>query len=100
MTGKITVSIARDYEDLIPGFLANRGRDLQRMLAALETGDFDGIRFSGHGLKGLGSTYGFDAISDLGERIEDAALAEDAGAINRLLSEFRDYLERLQVVFE
>lgn len=100
MSGKITVVIARDYEDLIPDFLANRRKDLQRIGGALESGDFDAVRFAGHGLKGLGSTYGFEAISELGARLEDSALAEDAGTIARLLSELTDYLDRLQVVFE
>lgn len=100
MNDRIIVLVARDYEDLIPGFLANRRKDLGRMADALASGDFDAARFAGHGLKGLGATYGFEEISRIGADIEDAARAEDPRALARLIAEFTDYLDRLQVVFE
>jgi HPt (histidine-containing phosphotransfer) domain-containing protein len=87
-------------EELIPVFMANRGKDLDRLRASLEAGDYDAVRFTGHGLKGLGSTYGFNAISIIGGLLEDAALAENDEEIAHLVSELGDYLNRVTVNYE
>jgi signal transduction histidine kinase/HPt (histidine-containing phosphotransfer) domain-containing protein len=55
--------------------------DFERMVAS---GDIEGIKFFGHGLKGSGTTYGFEAISSIGKTIEDAAEAGDAAALEKL----------------
>jgi HPt (histidine-containing phosphotransfer) domain-containing protein len=95
----ITVIVDRDLEDLIPGFISNRRRDTERIEAALEQGDFDAIRIVGHSMKGSGGGYGFDAITDLGARIEKAALDLDSGAIAAVNRELRDYLQLVNVEF-
>ena len=43
------------------------------MSRGLEAGDYEGVRESGHQLKGAGSSYGFDAITDIGRSLEQAA---------------------------
>jgi signal transduction histidine kinase/HPt (histidine-containing phosphotransfer) domain-containing protein len=55
--------------------------DFERMLAS---GDLEGLRYLGHGLKGSGTTYGFEAISSIGKTIEEAAEAGDADALEKL----------------
>lgn len=97
---QIVVTLDRDMEELIPLFMSNRRKDLDRLRASLELGNYDAVRFTGHGLKGLGSTYGFDAISSIGGLLEDAALAENDEEIANLLEQFGDYLDRVTVVYE
>jgi HPt (histidine-containing phosphotransfer) domain-containing protein len=95
----ITVYVDKDLEDLIPGFMANRRRDTERIDAALRDGEFDAIRMLGHSMKGSGGGYGFDAITDIGARIESAALAADAATVAAVNSELRDYLQSVNVEF-
>ena len=82
----------------VPTFLANRRNDVRVVLEALDHGSFDSIRRIGHNLKGSGASYGFQPISDLGKVIEDAALAQDADAIRRAITDMSRYLDQVQVV--
>lgn len=98
MSDSITVIIDPDLEDLIPGFLANRHRDVASLRTLLEKQDFAAIRIIGHSMKGAGGGYGFDPITEMGDQIEVAALASDGEAIRRLIVELADYLSRVRPV--
>lgn len=99
MSNRISVEIDRDLEDLIPGFLANRRSDIDKMRAALGSGDFEPIRIAGHSMKGAGGGYGFDDITRIGADIETAAQAEDVESINRGIDALEDYLERIDIIY-
>ena len=97
---KIRVAIDPDLEDLIPGFLENRKKDLDKIRAALSSGDMEDLRSIGHSLKGVGGGYGFDRISEIGAAIESSAKASDLGAIKPQVDDLADYLEHVEVVYE
>ena len=46
--------------------------------------DFDTVRRTGHGMAGAGSSYGFDHITRVGQRLEAAAVAQDMRAMDLL----------------
>ncbi len=87
--GKIRVAVDEDLLELIPGYLENRRHDIGEINNALVQDDFETIRSLGHKMKGSGGGYGFDAISDIGRALENAAK-------DRRAQEIRDQLERLQ----
>ncbi|NOT23038.1 MAG: Hpt domain-containing protein [Nitrospiraceae bacterium] len=95
----ITVYIDEGLEEIVPGFLANRRRDVQTLETALEQDDFNTIGVIGHRMRGDGGGYGFDAISEIGEGMEQAAARQDKVAIRRHLSKLEDFLARLTVVY-
>lgn len=99
MAERIVVHVDPDLEDLIPGFLANRRADVDSLQAALARSDFEAIRITGHSMKGAGGGYGFDAITDIGAHIEQAALARDADAVRAGIGDLADYLARVEVVY-
>ena len=67
----------------VPTFLDRRRADAARVLALLEGPEFDEIRRLGHDLKGVGASYGFDPITNIGRCLEDAARRGDlAGVCN------------------
>ncbi len=67
------VQIDPELQDLRPLFLRTV-RDFQAQLAdAITTQDFGAMQRCGHSLKGLGSTYAVDEISQSGKIIESAA---------------------------
>ena len=95
---KIIVSVDPDLIDLIPGFLEKRRRDIQTISMALKKDDFETIRILGHSMKGAGGGYGFQAITDIGKRIEQAAREMRPREIESCLSELASYLSRVEVV--
>ena len=97
---KIIVHVDPDIADLIPGFLANRHKDIKTIGEALAQGDFETIRFLGHSMKGAGGSYGFDAITDIGKSLEQATTAQDAGEIKKSLQELFVYLDSIEVVYK
>ena len=66
----------------------------------MEQGDFEDIQDWGHILKGAGSSYGFDVISEIGESLERGAKAQNSDEIQRLVDELSNYLAQVDVVYE
>ena len=97
---KIIVTVDSDLEDLIPGFLENRNQDIKSIFDALTRDDYATIVKLGHTMKGVGGGYGFDAITDIGRSIEQAAKEKNPQKIRASLSELSDYLERIEIIFE
>jgi HPt (histidine-containing phosphotransfer) domain-containing protein len=100
MSQPITVTVAKDLEDLVPTFMKNRAKELDALRAALAAGDFEQMRQLGHRMKGVGNSYGFEKVSLLGKQIEDGAKAGDRGGLDAQLADYADYLARVQIVYE
>jgi len=97
---KYLISVDKDLQDIVPGYLETRRRELPELLALHAAGDLDALRKIGHKLAGSGGGYGFDRLSELGRQVETLALAGDAGGVGACLAEIKDYLENLEVVYE
>ena len=95
----ITVSIDPGLEEIVPGFLENRRRDVQTLETALQENNLAQIHIIGHRMKGDGGGYGFDILSMIGAALEQAAAREDRDAIRRHIAEFIDFLARVTVVY-
>lgn len=95
-----TVTVTRDLADLIPVFFKNRYQEIESLRRALAGADFDQLRHLGHRMKGVGTSYGFTAVSEIGRRIEDGARSSDRAAIDACIGEYADYLSTVQVVYE
>lgn len=94
------VKVDKDLEDLIPTFLSNRRKELDTLRAALAAADFEQLRQLGHRMRGVGNSYGFERVSDIGQRIEDAARSGDKAALEAQIAHYGDYLSRLQIAYE
>lgn len=84
----------------MPRFLANRRLEVTRMRELLAQCDLEGLRQAGHSLKGVGGSFGFQALTDLGGRIEANANARDATAAAESIEEYAVYMNRLVVRYE
>lgn len=96
---KIIVKVDADIQDIVPGFLLNRRKDIEKIHSYLGTRDFEPIRILGHSMKGSGGGYGFDKITELGNSIEIAAKKSDAEAIASLKKELEEYLEQIEIIY-
>ena len=95
----IPVKVSQDLEAIVPGFLANRWRDLATIEACLKQGDLNTIRMLGHRMKGDGGGYGFDQISMIGDRLEQAAIAQDPASIATEVTNLTDFLAKVTVIY-
>lgn len=95
-----TAVVDKDLADLIPVFLKNRSKELDTLRDALAHSDFAQLAQLGHRMKGVGNSYGFAPISDLGEQIEDAAAKKDAAGVEGWIGAYTDYLAKVKVVYE
>jgi PAS domain S-box-containing protein len=96
--GSILVHANPNFADLIPAFLQNRRQDVTAMLDALDRGDFATVESLGHGMKGAGGSFGFDAITALGAALEQAAESADTDASRKCVGELSSYLDRVEMV--
>jgi Hpt domain len=97
---KLVVQVDPDLSDLMPGFLANKRVDADKIAAAAEAADYPALRGMGHKIKGEGGSYGFDGISEIGAEIERAAADQDLAAVVRCVRELMAYLDSVEIVFE
>jgi len=95
-----TVVIAKDLADLVPTFMNNRKKELETLRAALAALDFEQLRQLGHRMKGVGNSYGFSRVSELGKSIEDGAHNKDGAALDAAIVEYGEYLARVNVIYE
>jgi CheY-like chemotaxis protein len=98
--GFTDVVVDSSLEDIVPGYLENRRKDVGALREALERGDFARIRVLGHNMKGSGAGYGFAALTELGAALEKAALAADGDAVRGRIDELNAYLESIRIQYE
>ena len=96
----IIIKVERDLEDLIPGFLANRAKDIEDIKKALDQRNYETIRILGHSMKGAGGGYGFDYITETGRALENAANENKPEKVMQVVKDLSAFLDRVQVVFE
>ena len=95
----ILVEIDRDFMPVVPGYLENRCSECGLLADLLEAGRYDEITVIGHRIKGSGGSYGFDAISEIGEVLEKAAQNCDDTGIRSSIDCMKRYLSRVTVTY-
>ena len=81
-------------QKVLPHFFQARIADLRDLSASVNIGDVATIQRIGHKLKGSARTFGFPEISELGQKLEEAAGASDFVTIRELVVELKSQLER------
>jgi HPt (histidine-containing phosphotransfer) domain-containing protein len=94
------VIVAKDLADLIPVFMKNRHKELDTLRVALAAADFEQLRQLGHRMKGVGNSYGFTHVSTLGKYIEDGARSGDRATLQASITEYGEYLSKVQIAYE
>jgi CheY-like chemotaxis protein len=95
----VTVKVAGNLKDVLPGYLERRRTDVQTIRAALEKGLYDTIRIAGHRMKGSGAGYGMDRITEIGSGLEDAAASGNAEGIGKLAQELEEFLDSTRIEY-
>ena len=89
---------AQRLAEQTPAYLANCRLNAAAMQAALDCGDFQVVTILGHDLRGSGAGFGFQAITDIGAGLEQAAEGADTDASRKWVGELSTYLDRVEVI--
>lgn len=93
------VNVDKDFQEIIPSYLYNLTDNIETMKSHLKKQNYDAIKKIGHGIRGTGGGYGFDAITDMGKYIEEAAKKSNVEKIEKWLQILLDYVENVNVVY-
>ena len=96
---RVVVYVDADIEDIIPAFLENRHSDVRAVVEASERGDYETVRVLGHRMKGSGGGYGFDAITDIGRSLEQAANKRNSLEVRHLAQKLASYLACVEIAY-
>ncbi|MFQ5636903.1 MAG: Hpt domain-containing protein [bacterium] len=94
------VYVDSDLEDLIPGFMENRHKDVEKINNLLAGNNLEEIQRLGHSMKGAGGGYGFDEISEIGKQLEAAAKDGNKDVIDHLNNLLKQYISNVTVVYQ
>jgi HPt (histidine-containing phosphotransfer) domain-containing protein len=83
--------------DLVPEYLQRRHADVVVLSDALVAGDMERVRTLGHSMKGSGGGYGFDGITEIGLRLEDAGKLSDSAMARTAIEDLAAYLRNVEV---
>ena len=82
--------IPLELKDTIPGYLTRRDQDIQALKTYALNDDYTSISKLGHKLKGNGSSFGFDYISELGSLLMQSSDLKNKDEIKKLISDFEN----------
>ena len=82
----------------IPGYLQNCKQNVIAMLDALDRADFETVTVLGHNLTGSGGSFGFQAITDIGGALQQAAESADIDASRKLVGELSSFLQSVETI--
>lgn len=82
---------------LINQYLGRRKADIDLLREAVDVGDFERIRVTGHNMSGSGSAYGLDRVSEVGAALEHAAKAGDSAEIANLIDQLEGILSSVRM---
>jgi CheY-like chemotaxis protein len=93
----ILVRAESKFADRIPAYLQNCRQNGVAMLDALDRVDFETVKFLGHQMRGSGGAFGFQAITDIGAELQQAAESADTDASRKWVGELSNYLDRVEI---
>ncbi|MFC2062162.1 Hpt domain-containing protein [Elusimicrobiota bacterium] len=92
---KITGNTDPVINKMLNAFIKNKKKDINRIESDLKNNNYDSIYDLSHQLKGAGSLYGLNRISEIGILLEKASLSGDSGSIRKLCTKLEKYLNQL-----
>ncbi len=82
----------------VPAYLRNCRENVIAITDALDRTDFEAVTVLGHNMRGSGGAYGFQAITDIGAALEQAAQDSDTDASRKWVGELTIYLDRVETI--
>ena len=96
---KVKVEIDVDLQDLIPGFVENRKKDIQSLKSLVQQNDLPGISALAHKIKGAAAGYGFNELSDLAAKMEKASKNNESSPLPELVSKMQTHFLNIDIQY-
>jgi HPt (histidine-containing phosphotransfer) domain-containing protein len=80
-------------EEILKRYLERRQKDFENCLLWVKGSNFAELERVGHQLKGNGSTFGFEELSQIGIMMEDAAKSKDIPKLELLVNDLNVWLK-------
>jgi len=96
----IEVHVPARLNVILPTYLERQRAGVRTLLDALESGNYETVQTMGHKMKGSGSGYRLDRITEIGAVIEDAADKRDLTRLRELARSLEDFLARVAIVYD
>jgi CheY-like chemotaxis protein len=93
----MTEELDPEIMDLVPSYIESRHIEMEEISMALQKSDFHVIRILGHNMKGVASSYGFEALSQLGALLEESAVLKDRESTVLIFQKIKTYLASLNI---
>lgn len=88
-----------DLDKLRPSFVAEKRREIDIAMLALDQNDFRTVRMLALRLKGEGSNFGFNELTQIGGELADAANKMDPKTARKLAQQLASHLGKLQETY-
>jgi len=88
-----------DLDKLRPSFVAEKRREVDIAMLALDQNDFRTVRMLALRLKGEGSNFGFNELTQIGGELADAANKMDPKIARKLAQQLVSHLGKLQETY-
>ena len=95
----IEVEVDQDLEELIPGYLEKRVKDVEQLRGWVDDENYSEIQELSHKIKGSGGGYGFQHLSEYASLMEQASKEKDLSVIKENIEKIDDYVKRVRVKF-
>ncbi|MBG0790182.1 MAG: Hpt domain-containing protein [Desulfovibrionaceae bacterium] len=96
---RIKVVVDPELQPIMGRYMDIRREEQDKLEAALADGDAEAVRLLGHKLKGTGSSFGFDHLTEWGAAIELAGRDGDLDQAARAAAEVRYFLDNVDIVY-
>ena len=100
MSEKIIVNVDSSLRPIIPSFLNNRQKDIQKLKTAIKEENQQEVQIIGHQIKGNSGCYGLVTLGKFGEELEEAAKKPDWNNIKLIIEKIVDHLDHLEIQFD
>jgi len=96
MQTNTSYNIPDELKDIIPAYLERRKEDTTQLNELMAKNDFEGIMRIAHKLKGNGASFGFDHITELGDKMNQAAKSENTEEVRKIIKEFENEIQQIR----
>lgn len=96
MQTNVNYNIPEELKDIIPAYLERRKEDTAQLNELMAKKDFEGIMRIAHKLKGNGSSFGFDHITELGDKMNQAAKSENTEEVRKIIQDFENEIQQIR----
>lgn len=93
------IYIDLDLKDIVPIFFETREEEISLLEEYYKEKDALNIMKLAHKIKGSGTSFGFDDLNVIGNKLEEAAKQNDFDKVKISIEELKNYISNLEIYY-